>query len=207
MKTLIATILLTSSVSSFSQEKIPATDIYNPPTSVPTTTVSTVEETVAPVAVANPNGCTINFANTQSFFIQDKKRFKKMTEIERDYDKQTLKQGVVMGNGTKVRFIKSECTRRMMVINLEPRKIQNALPHHLFRQTSQILDKFQADRDGLADLYPLRQSLLRNNWLKITNQDGVYTLPCVDAKCTLRVIKQDGASEIELTYEANTIVK
>lgn len=204
MKTLIATILLTSSVISFSQEKIPAVDLSNPPTSVPTTTISIVEETIAPVIIPNANGCTLNFANTKSLFIQDIKRFQKMTEIEKDYDKQTLKQGVIMGNGTKVRFIKSDCTRHMIVINMEPEKIQNALPHHLFRQALQLLEKFQADKDELANLYPLKKSLIRNNWTLITSQDGLYILPCVDAKCTLRVIKKDGVdSEIELTYEAN----
>lgn len=204
MKKLIATILLTSSVISFSQEKIPAVDLSKPPISVPTTTISTVEEIPTPVVVPNANGCTLNFANTRSLFIQDPKRFQKMTEIEKDYDKQTLKQGVIMGNGTKVRFIKSDCTRHMMVINLEPEKIQNALPHHLFRQTLQLLEKFQADPEELANLYPLKKSLVRNNWALITSQDGLHTLPCVDAKCTLRVIKENGVDkEIELTYEAN----
>jgi hypothetical protein len=87
---------------------------------------------------------------------------------------------------------------------MEPEKIQNALPHHLFRQTLQLLEKFQADPEELANLYPLKKSLIRNNWALIISQDGLYILPCVDAKCTLRVIKENGVdSEIELTYEAN----
>lgn len=201
MKTLIATLLLTSSVTSYSQDKIPATDIYNPPRSVPTTTVSTVEETVAPAVTPNANGCTLNFANTQSLFIQNKKYFKTMTEIERDYDKQTLKQGVVMVNGTKASFIKSDCKHHIIVIKLKPKRILNALPHHLYRQTAGLLKNFKADRDEASKLYPLRKSLESNNWSSITNQDGLYTLPCVDAKCTLKVVD----SEIELTYEENPV--
>jgi hypothetical protein len=203
MKTLLATLLLTSSLSSFSQDKIPATDIYNPPQSVPTTTVSTVDETDARVVKPNANGCTLNFANTQSLFIQNKKYFKKMSEIEKDYNKQTLKQGVVMVNGTKASFIKSDCTRHMMVINLQPKRILNALPHHLYRQTAGLLKNFKADRDELSKLYPLRKSLESDNWSLITNKNGVYTLPCENSKCTLSVITRDGASEIELTYEAD----
>ena len=191
-------------MSSFSQDKIPAADIYNPPVSAPTTTVSTVEDIAIPATVPNENGCTLNFSDTKSLFIQDKKRFKKMGEVEKDYNKQTLKQEVVMGSGTKVRFIKSDCTHHIMVIIIGPRKIQNALPHQLYRQTLQVLEKLQVDKEEFLNLAPLKKSLTRNNWSLITPEDGHYTLPCVDAKCTLKVLKTGSRdSEIELTFEEN----
>lgn len=201
MKTLTAILLLTSSLTSFSQDKIPAVDINTPPTSAPTMSVSTVEET-APVVAVKENGCTQNFSNTKGLFIQDKKRFKSMTALEKDFDKQIVKQGVITGAQTEIRFVMSNCTHKIIVINLIPKKLQSAMPHHVFRQASTILSNFQSDRDQLADIYPLRKALVRNNWEQIKNENGLFILPCVDAKCTMKVIKVDGVDkEIELTLD------
>lgn len=202
MKALTAALLLTSSLLSFSQDKIPATDFYNPPKSVPKMSVSTVEETAAPAAALKANGCTQNFSNPRSLFIQDKKRFKSMTPLEKDFNKQSIKQAVVTGSLTEIRFSMSNCTHKMIVINIVPKKIQNALPHHLFRQALTLLSSIQADREQMADIYPLKKALARNNWQEIKNENGLFTLPCEDAKCTLKIIKADGIDkEIELTLD------
>lgn len=199
---------LTFSTLTFAQEKIPAVDINNPPQSIPTTSVSTVEETPAATtqAVTTPNGCTMNFANYQSLFIQDKKRYLELTELEKDYEKQTLKQGAIMGNGTKVRFVKSTCNNYAIIINMTPKKIQNALPHHLYRQTSQLMEHFQLDLKQFYEIAPLKKSLVRNNWSQIKADGDQYILPCVGAKCTLKVIKVDGVDkEIEVTYDTGAL--
>ncbi|MEA9357055.1 hypothetical protein SHI21_12595 [Bacteriovorax sp. PP10] len=203
MKTLTAIFLLTSSLNSFSQEKIPAVDLNNPPKSAPVMSVSTVEETAAPALQVKENGCTQNFTNNKGLFIQDKKRFRSMTPLEKDLNKQTIKQGVVTGSGTEIRYIMSNCTHKIIVINMTPKRIQAALPHHAFRQASTIMSAFQSDREQLAEIYPLRKALVRNNWEQIKNENGKFILPCVDAKCTLEIIKVGGVDkEIELTYDA-----
>lgn len=202
MKTLTAIFLLTSSLNSFSQEKIPAVDLKNPPTSAPVMSVSTVEETAPPVVQVKENGCTQNFSNNKGLFIQDKKRFKSMTPLEKDLDKQAIKQGVITGGGTEIRYIISDCTHKIIVINMTPKRLQAAMPHHVFRQASTLLSAFQSDREQLAEIYPLRKALVRNNWEQIKSEDDQFLLPCVDAKCTLKVIKENGVNkEIELTYE------
>jgi len=202
MKTLTAILLLTSAFNSFSQEKIPAVDLTTPPSSAPTMSVSTVEETT-PVATVNANGCTQKFSNTKGLFIQDKKRFKSMTPLEKDFDKQNLKQGVVTGSGTEIRYAMANCTHKIIVINITPKKLQGSLPHHVFRQVSTILSNFQSDRQQMEEISPLRKALARNNWEQIKNENGTFTLPCTDAKCTLKVIKVDGVDrEIELTLDS-----
>lgn len=198
MKSLLALVLFSISTLSFSQDKIPALDINNPPISTPKMTVSTVEEVAPVAAVVKENGCTLNFSNAKSLFIQDKKRFRSMTELERDNDKQIIKQGIVTGSGTEVRIVKSYCTHNILVINMIPKKIQNALPHQLFRQTLTIITAFQSEREQKEELYPLRKALGRNNWESIKTEGDLYILPCEGAKCTLRVIKD---KEIELTYD------
>jgi hypothetical protein len=203
MKSFLTLVLFSISPLSFSQDKIPAVDLNKPPTSAPVMTVSTVEETAAPTAQVKENGCTQNFTNNKGLFIQDKKRFKSMTPLEKDLDKQTIKQGVITGSGTEIRYIMSNCTHKIIVINMTPKRIQAAMPHHAFRQASTIMSAFQSDRDQLAEIYPLRKALVRNNWEQIKNENGLFILPCVDAKCTLKVIKVNGVDkEIELTYDA-----
>lgn len=203
MKSFLTLILFSISTLSFSQEKIPAVDLTNPPTSAPVMSVSTVEETAAPVAQIKENGCTQNFTNNKGLFIQDKKRFKSMTPLEKDPVKQTIKQGVITGGGTEIRYIMSNCTHKIIVINMAPKRLQAAMPHHAFRQASTLLSNFQSDRDQLAEIYPLRKALVRNNWEQIKSENGQFILPCVDAKCTLKIIKVDGVDkEIELTYDA-----
>lgn len=202
MKSFLTLILFSISPLSFSQEKIPAVDLYKPPTSAPVMSVSTVDETAAPVAQVKENGCTQNFPNSKGLFIQDKKRFKSMTPLEKDLDKQTVKQGVITGSGTEIRFVMANCTHKMIVLNMIPKRLQAAMPHHVFRQTSTILSALQSDRDQLAEIYPLRKALGRNNWELIKSENDQFILPCVGAKCTLKVIKVDGvAKEIELTYD------
>jgi hypothetical protein len=204
MKTLMALLLLTSSFTSFSQDKIPAIDINNPPTSAPTMSVSTVEETTPVVVAAKANGCTQNFTNTKGLFIQDKKRFKSMTALEKDFDKQIVKQGVITGGQTEISVVMTNCTRKILVINMIPKRLQSAMPHHIFRQASTLLSSFQSDRDQMAEISPLRKALARNNWEKIKNENGLFILPCVDAKCTLEVIKDNGVDkEIKLILDSN----
>jgi hypothetical protein len=205
MKELTAILLLTSSLFSFSQDKIPVTDFYNPPKSVPKISVSTVEETATPAAALKANGCTQNFSNTRGLFIQDEKRFKSMTPLEKDFDKQIVKQTVVTGSQTEIRFTMSNCTHKMIVINLVPKKIQSALPHHVFRQALTLLSSIQADREQKEEIYPLKKALARNNWQEIKNENDLFILPCKDAKCTLKVIKVDGVDkEIQLTLDYNS---
>lgn len=204
MKKNLVLILALISPLAFSQYKIPATDLNNPPKSAtPTTTVSTVEEAPPQVITVKENGCTLNFSNPKSIFIQDKKRFRSMTPLEKDYDKQVIKQVVVTGSGTEVRFKKATCTNNVITLNIIPKKIQNALTHHLFRQTLTILSSFQSDREQMAELSPLRNALARNKWNQIKTEVDLYILPCEAGKCTLRVIKSEGVDkEIEINYEA-----
>ena len=199
MKKKLALILFLTSPLVFSQYKIPATDLNNPPKPAPSaTTVSTIEEVAQKPAAIKENGCTLNFSDPKGLFIQDKKRFKSMTPLEKDYDKQIVKQGVVTGSGTEVRFVKTTCSHYVIVINIIPKKLQNALPHHLFRQTLTILSALQSDREQMAELYPLRKALVRNNWEQIKAEGGKYILPCETGKCTLQVVQD---KEIEITYE------
>lgn len=198
MKTLLALVLFSISPLVFSQYKIPAVDLNTPPKSAPTTTISTVEETAPKVEPEKANGCTMNFTNTKGLFIQDKKRFQSMTPLEKDYDKQIVKQGVIMGSGTEVRFVKSLCTHYIIVINMIPKKLQNGLPHQLFRQALTIITAFQSEREQKVELYPLRKALARNNWELIKSEGDQYILPCEGAKCTLKVIND---KEIEVTYD------
>lgn len=205
MKKLTVIFLLTSSLNSFSQEKIPAVDLNSPPTSAPTMSVSTVEETTAPTAMVKANGCTLNYPNSSGLFIQDKKRFKSMTALEKDLDKQIVKQGVITGSGTEIRYVLSSCTKKILVINMIPKKLQSKMPHHIFRQTSTLLSNFQSDRKQLEEIYPLRKALVRNNWEQIKQENGLFILPCVGAKCTLKVISEGGVDkEIELTLESES---
>lgn len=202
MKSFLTLVLFSISPLSFSQEKIPAVDLNTPPSSAPTMSVSTVEET-APVVTVNANGCTQKFSNTKGLFIQDKKRFKSMTPLEKDFDKQILKQGVVTGSGTEIRYAMANCTHKVIVINITPKRLQGSLPHHIFRQVSTILSNFQSDRQQMEEIYPLRKALVRNNWEQIKSENEQFILPCTDAKCTLKVIKVDGVDrEIELTLDS-----
>ena len=156
------------------------------------------QEAVAP----NPNGCTMDFNQVYSFFIQNPKLFLSMTPIEKDYTKQTLKQGVIMGNGTEVRFIKSACTKLAFVITLVPKKVLYNKPHHVYRQTLQLMEKFLVERDEFILLSTIKKALHRNNWNNIKIENDVHILPCEGAKCTLKVNKENGQDkEIELTYD------
>lgn len=208
MKIFLALVLTTFSIQSFSQDKIPAVDINNPPNTPPTMSVSTVEEVApAPVepVVAKANGCTMPMTGISSLFRQDKKLFKKITPLDIDGEKQTMKQGVIVGNGIEIRFVKAFCTHNILVLNFVPKRVQNNQPQHLYRQTMTLLTMkdFQIANTEYATLAPLVKSLVRNNWSQIIPQDGQHILPCVGAKCTLKVIQVGGVDkEIELTYDS-----
>ncbi len=181
MKTLLMLFFMISSMNAFSQAR-PKTP------SVPTPNIT--------------DACTLNFPKLKPIFIQTPSLYTTMNKPEQDLRLRTLRQGVVLKNGTEIRTIKSGCTHYIFLINIRPFELKSFDAEYIYDVAVANLKIIPAEKDEEFNLTLLLNALDKRNRGSIRFENDYYYLPCTGALCTLRIIRSNGLPrDIEITYD------
>ena len=183
MKNLIVFLLMLLPLAAFSQAARPKT---------PSTPAADITE-----------ACTLNFAKLKPIFDQKPDLYSTITKPERDMRLRTLRQGVVLKNGTEIRTIKSGCTHYIFFINIRPMELKYFEPEYIYDVAEANLKIIPVEKDEEFNLTLLLNALDKRNRGGINFENDIYRLPCGGgAACTLRIIRSSGLPrDIEIVYD------
>ena len=146
--------------------------------------------------------CKLNFPKLKSIFFQNSSSYLSTTPVQKDSRLRTLRQGVILKNGTEVRMIKSGCTHYIFFLNLRPVEIKSRQAEYLYELAKDQLELIPVEKDEEFNIKLLTNALDKRNWKDIRFDRDIYTLPCPEAHCTLRVIRENGQPrDLEIIYD------
>jgi hypothetical protein len=179
MKSLIALLLLSLNLSAQERPKTFSTPLLN-----------------------NEEACALNFTKLKSAFSQNQSLFNSITPEEKDARLRTLKQAVILKNGTEVRMIKSGCTNYIFLINIRPNDFKSMQAEYLYQLASDQIKLIPVEKDEEFNMKLILNALDKKNWPAIKLDNDIYYLPCPGAMCTLRTIRENGSPrDIEIIYD------
>ncbi|MBC7712399.1 MAG: hypothetical protein H7177_03620 [Rhizobacter sp.] len=159
-------------------------------------------KTISTPLANNVDACALNFPKLKSAFKQDPALYKGLTPVEQDLRLRTLRQGVVLNNGTEIRMIKSGCSHYIFLINIRPTEIKSMKAEYLFELAVLQLKLIPVEKDEAFNIKLITNALDKRNWPAIKLQSDIYSLPCGEALCTLRTIRDNGTPrDIEIIYD------
>lgn len=146
--------------------------------------------------------CKLNFPKLKSIFFQNPASYLSITPVQKDSRLRTLRQGAILKNGTEVRMIKSGCTHYIFFLNLRPVEIKSKQAEYLYELAKDQLELIPVEKDEEFNIKLFTNALDKRNWQDIKFDRDIYTLPCAEAHCTLRVIRENGLPrDIEIIYD------